>query len=148
MIENCGFVTLLQRHDIFFPTFGISLAQTSLRRQLLKVLNIRNEIHCSEQKKGGGGTQGRFTPYCQVCISRNGDQVCRAYGGFHFLCSFFLEKIKLPACPILFKLSGEHCYGLINFIPHCMKEILGAKKRNGFFEHLALYATLFRSVRV
>ena len=33
-------------HDRFFPTFGIILAQTSLRRQLLKVSNIRNGIHC------------------------------------------------------------------------------------------------------
>ena len=33
-------------HDRFFPTFGIILAQTSLRRQLFKVSNIRNGIHC------------------------------------------------------------------------------------------------------
>ena len=31
----------------FFPTFGIILAQTSLRRQLFKVSNIRNGIHCN-----------------------------------------------------------------------------------------------------
>ena len=31
-----------------------------------------------------------------------------------FLMFFFLfEKIKSPACPILFKFSGEPCYGLI-----------------------------------
>ena len=34
-------------HDRFFPTFGIILPQTSLRRQLFKVSNIRNGIHCS-----------------------------------------------------------------------------------------------------
>ena len=32
-------------HDRFFPTFGIILAQTSLRQQLFKVSNIRNGIH-------------------------------------------------------------------------------------------------------
>ena len=26
---------------------------------------------------------------------------------------FLFEKIKSPACPILFKFSGEICYGLI-----------------------------------
>ena len=36
-------------HDRFFPTFGIILAQTSLSRQLFKVSNIRNGIHCSLQ---------------------------------------------------------------------------------------------------
>ena len=34
-------------HDRFFPTFGIFLAQTSLRQQLFKVSNIRNGIHCT-----------------------------------------------------------------------------------------------------
>ena len=36
---------------------------------------------------------------------------------------------------------------MVSFIPHCMNEILSAKN-NGFFEHLALFATLFQSVRV
>ena len=36
---------------------------------------------------------------------------------------------------------------MVSFIPHCMNEILSAKN-NGFFEHLALFATLFLSVRV
>ena len=38
-------------YDRFFPTFGIILAQTSLRRQLFKVSNIRNGIHCSPSGK-------------------------------------------------------------------------------------------------
>ena len=37
-------------HDRFFPTFGIILAQTSLRRQLFKVSNIRNGIHCISEE--------------------------------------------------------------------------------------------------
>ena len=44
-----------------------------------------------------------------------------------FLMFFFLfEKIKSPACPILFKFSGELCYGLIysplyEWVPQCKK---------------------------
>ena len=53
------------------------------------------------------------------------------------------EKIKSPACLILFKFSGELCYGLI-YSP-LLNEILSAKN-NGFFEHPALFATLLRSV--
>ena len=29
------------------------------------------------------------------------------YSGFHFLCSFFVWKNKIAACPILFKFSGR-----------------------------------------
>ena len=36
---------------------------------------------------------------------------------------------------------------MVSFIPHCMNEFLSAKN-NGFFEHPALFATHFRSVRV
>ena len=36
---------------------------------------------------------------------------------------------------------------MVSFIPHCMNEIFSAKN-NGFFEHLALFPMLFRSVRV
>ena len=36
---------------------------------------------------------------------------------------------------------------MVSFIPHCMNEIFSAKN-NGFFEHPALFATLFRSFRV
>ena len=36
---------------------------------------------------------------------------------------------------------------MVSFIPHCMNEFLSAKN-DGFFEHPALFATLFRSVRV
>ena len=36
---------------------------------------------------------------------------------------------------------------MVSFIPRCMNEIL-SPKNNGFFEHPAHFATLFRSVRV
>ena len=36
---------------------------------------------------------------------------------------------------------------MVSFIPHCMNEIFSTKN-NGFFEHPALFAMLFRSVRV
>ena len=38
-------------HDRFFPQFSIILAQTSLRRQLFKVSNIRNGIHCISMRR-------------------------------------------------------------------------------------------------
>ena len=36
---------------------------------------------------------------------------------------------------------------MVSFIPHCMNEFLSAKN-NGFFDHPALFAMHFRSVRV
>ena len=36
---------------------------------------------------------------------------------------------------------------MVSFIPHCKNEIFSAKN-SGFFEHPALFATLFQSVRV
>ena len=61
---------------------------------------------------------------------------------------FLFEKIKSPDCPILsrFFSNFQESFVMVSFIPHCMNEILNAK--NGFFEHPALFATLFRSVRV
>ena len=46
------------RHDRFFPTFGIILAQTSLRRQLFKVSNIRNGISCTSIRRPRSDRRG------------------------------------------------------------------------------------------
>ena len=66
-----------------------------------------------------------------------------AYIGFHFLCSFFVWKIKSPARPIFFKFSGQLCHGLI--CSHCRNAIFSSKN-NVCLEHPALFATLFRMV--
>ena len=49
------------------------------------------------------------------------------YSGFHFLCSFFLfEKINHPL--VRFSSNFQESFVMVSFIPHCMNEILSAKK--------------------
>ena len=68
---------------------------------------------------------------------------------FHFLRFFFFcLKIKSVPRPILFKISGELCYGLIYSRLYDSLSDIFSSNNNARFEHPALSATLFRMVRV
>ena len=59
----------------------------------------------TQRSPAGNRTHGLASCHFTSCVSLQ---------WIPFLMFFFLfEKIKSPACPILFKFSGEPCYGLI-----------------------------------